>query len=235
MKAKTIFLKTKLFFYFFILFPATVFLYSGCDKDDDSNDPAPSCGDGIQNQGETGIDCGGPCAACATIMCNGNGENKFLPLTNANYWKYSDLDASNSHYSLTVNGTQAIGPNTYQVIEFCMFPPNCTVSSNYYLRTASNGDVYQYIDSMEYLLVPANPSVNQNWPFPVQTSIGSRKVMNINASVTTYDCSYTGCIEIREFNTSQQTWKIFYYKKGVGQVYEVAGTEIYRLVGITLH
>ncbi len=27
--------------------------------------PCPTCNDGIQNQGETGIDCGGPCAACA--------------------------------------------------------------------------------------------------------------------------------------------------------------------------
>jgi hypothetical protein len=30
---------------------------------------APTCSDGIQNQGETGVDCGGPCAPCA---CNGN-------------------------------------------------------------------------------------------------------------------------------------------------------------------
>lgn len=28
--------------------------------------PAATCSDGIQNQGETGIDCGGPCAACST-------------------------------------------------------------------------------------------------------------------------------------------------------------------------
>jgi len=28
-------------------------------------DPCPACGDGIQNCGETGIDCGGPCAKCA--------------------------------------------------------------------------------------------------------------------------------------------------------------------------
>lgn len=29
--------------------------------------PVPSCTDGIQNQGETGIDCGGPCTACPVI------------------------------------------------------------------------------------------------------------------------------------------------------------------------
>ncbi len=39
----------------------------------------PTCSDGIQNQGETGIDCGGPCSACPVANCgNGNievGEN----------------------------------------------------------------------------------------------------------------------------------------------------------------
>ncbi len=33
---------------------------------------APTCSDGIQNQGETGIDCGGPCAACPP-SCPGDG------------------------------------------------------------------------------------------------------------------------------------------------------------------
>ena len=28
--------------------------------------PAPTCSDGIQNQGETGVDCGGPCPPCVT-------------------------------------------------------------------------------------------------------------------------------------------------------------------------
>ncbi len=31
-----------------------------------------TCTDGIQNQGEVGIDCGGPCAACPPIPCNVN-------------------------------------------------------------------------------------------------------------------------------------------------------------------
>jgi hypothetical protein len=32
---------------------------------------APTCSDGIQNQGETGIDCGGPCAPCAPSCSDG--------------------------------------------------------------------------------------------------------------------------------------------------------------------
>ena len=38
----------------------------------------PTCSDGIQNQGETGIDCGGPCSACSPLCGNGiveSGEN----------------------------------------------------------------------------------------------------------------------------------------------------------------
>lgn len=33
-----------------------------------------SCNDGIQNQGEQGIDCGGPCAACPYVQITANGE-----------------------------------------------------------------------------------------------------------------------------------------------------------------
>lgn len=29
-------------------------------------EPGPTCSDGLQNQGETGVDCGGPCRACPT-------------------------------------------------------------------------------------------------------------------------------------------------------------------------
>ena len=33
-----------------------------------STPPIATCFDGVQNQGETGIDCGGPCAACYTAL-----------------------------------------------------------------------------------------------------------------------------------------------------------------------
>lgn len=36
--------------------------------------PAPTCSDGIQNQGEQGVDCGGPCTACPT--CNDGIQNQ---------------------------------------------------------------------------------------------------------------------------------------------------------------
>src|SRR5688572_3264083 len=43
-------------------------MIGGCKKEDTST---PSCSDGIKNQGETGIDCGGPCTACPSSSCGG--------------------------------------------------------------------------------------------------------------------------------------------------------------------
>lgn len=37
--------------------------------------PDPTCNDGIQNQGETGIDCGGPCPACPVLCTDLGYEN----------------------------------------------------------------------------------------------------------------------------------------------------------------
>src|SRR5689334_8843952 len=104
MKTTTIFTKTKLFFVLLILLSVPVFFFAACNKDDD--DDTPTCNDGIQNQGETGVDCGGPCAACASMLCDGNSQNTFFPLANGNYWKYEDQGVSNARYSWTINGTQ---------------------------------------------------------------------------------------------------------------------------------
>jgi len=41
----------------------------------------PSCNDGIQNQGETGVDCGGPCTPCA-VACNDNEINFSITFDN---------------------------------------------------------------------------------------------------------------------------------------------------------
>ncbi len=47
---------------------------------DPNSGPLPTCTDGIQNQGETGIDCGGPCAPCPCT-----GTNVTVSITFDNY------------------------------------------------------------------------------------------------------------------------------------------------------
>ncbi|MCF8298451.1 MAG: hypothetical protein K9J13_12965 [Saprospiraceae bacterium] len=46
-----------------------------CNKKTEEEDPEPvaTCSDGIQNQGEVYIDCGGPCPACPSLTCKVDG------------------------------------------------------------------------------------------------------------------------------------------------------------------
>lgn len=57
---------------FNLLFIVTLLFTVACDKKDES-----TCSDGKQNQGETGVDCGGPCTACAAAAtCNDGIQNQ---------------------------------------------------------------------------------------------------------------------------------------------------------------
>jgi hypothetical protein len=53
---------------FFLTLIHSVFFFSGCKKAEDKLPPPPPvnyCTDGIMNNGETGVDCGGTCDPCA--------------------------------------------------------------------------------------------------------------------------------------------------------------------------
>ena len=58
-----------------LLFTLTVFLIS-CGDSDDNMDVDPTCSDSIQNQDETGIDCGGVCAPCPTCTDGIQNQNE---------------------------------------------------------------------------------------------------------------------------------------------------------------
>jgi|GEM_PF-2989784 len=45
--------------------------------------PCPSCDDGVQNQGETGVDCGGPCPPCTTTTTMTTTTTTIAPTTTA--------------------------------------------------------------------------------------------------------------------------------------------------------
>jgi hypothetical protein len=61
----------RLFLFAALVLTSTIYFIS-CSKKEDA--PVVSCTDGIKNQDETGIDCGGSCAACPT--CNDGIKNQ---------------------------------------------------------------------------------------------------------------------------------------------------------------
>lgn len=111
-------------------------------------EPAPSCTDGIQNQGETGVDCGGPCAACpppppacganpaannaaatATPICNLNG---FCGNTSTSY----TADSPGNLASVFCGG---IDNNSW--LSFVADATSATL--NIYVSNCTNGDGIQ--------------------------------------------------------------------------------------------
>ena len=56
-------------YFLFLVSFSLVMLFVACDNDD--NNIQETCNDGILNQGETLIDCGGPCPPCIPTCNNG--------------------------------------------------------------------------------------------------------------------------------------------------------------------
>jgi hypothetical protein len=56
--------------FIFTLFAFTGLLFTSCSSDDNGPDEVALCSDNIQNGDETGIDCGGSCAPCETVIEN---------------------------------------------------------------------------------------------------------------------------------------------------------------------
>lgn len=202
-----------------------------CKKNDTTTTTA-SCSDGIQNQGETGVDCGGPCKACAKPLCEGKGSSSYMPLKDKNAWSYDPV-AGNGSYTLTINGTKVYNSKTYFSIDW--YYGSVSYSTLYY-RTESNGDIYYYDDnsSTEYMYLPASPTVGQQWAH----GTGTFKVNSVNASKATSACAYTGLLEIYVYDSSNTQTDTYYFKKGVGEVYRMGVGSFsfpYQLTAVTLN
>jgi hypothetical protein len=61
-----------------------------------------TCNDGVQDQGETGIDCGGPCPACQSIALGST-----VQALNASYFSTTDLQKESGHISYWHAGAYA--------------------------------------------------------------------------------------------------------------------------------
>jgi len=64
--------------------------------------PCPSCEDGIQNQGEEGIDCGGPCKPCVTTSTTSTTTT-------------STISATTSSISTTTTSTTSTTTTTIEI------------------------------------------------------------------------------------------------------------------------
>lgn len=190
-----------------LIFVGTIVIVESCQKDD----PAPT----------------------ANVLCNGSSKTSFFPLDSANNWNY-DYSMSSESPDLKITGHTTFSSKVYAVL---VDASDIMYSSAIYLREdAVNHNIYCYNDlnSTEYLVVPASPQLNQSWE---GSSIFTKKVTNLSASVKTAKCSYIGLLEISEYDGTDLVGK-YYYKKGLGLVCRkeyAFFTSTYELYSVTLH
>lgn len=128
----------------FLLLGLSMGTFSSCDKDDDNDDVA-TCSDGILNQDETGIDCGGTCSACAETMV-------VLATIDGTAWKsetnptvtssggsiviVADHESNGSRLEITVNGTTT---GTYSGDQVEMeYKPQASGGNDIYVAGSNN-------------------------------------------------------------------------------------------------
>jgi hypothetical protein len=156
-------------------------------------------------------------------VCDGHaGNSSYFPLAQGNQWVYKRnyFVSGNLLDSSTVSGTQVYNGKTYMKMRQYQGIGSSTVY-NYY-RTEANGDVYLWDtnNSVELLLIPANPALNQILG-PDPTHFGTtRKVTSLTASLTTSTCSYTNLMVIQNLGSSGSLISTVYYKKGLGTVHD---------------
>lgn len=207
---------------------------NGCKKEKSTSTTTPSCTDGIQNQGEAGIDCGGPCSSCPGILCFGDGSNKYFPLTKNNNWHYN-VGTTTDSLSITVEDTIHIGNLVYTKVKYYEIPTGATYR---YFRIDVYGNVMEYFYnySQEYMAISIDPIVGQIFATYLSSSyVWKLKVISINATVTTAACTYTNCLQLGDYTQNDLLIKSYYYVKGIGMVKEDDGTLSKILSDVTLN
>lgn len=114
-------------------------LIAACGKTDTATSvPVPGCFDNIQNQGEFGIDCGGPCAPCpAKITAKIDGINwesagSVTTVVNGNSIIFLGGDGT-SNMALIYNGPFTVGNYNLQSANYTI----SATSTNYLANTGS--------------------------------------------------------------------------------------------------
>jgi hypothetical protein len=107
--------------------------------------PGPSCFDGIQNQGEQGVDCGGPCARqCASVN-----TQPIIPLGAVNV--FSPLPGSESVLVKLENANASSGASLFDYVITLYGANGSTTVANI------QGSSFIYPDEVKYIVVPNEP------------------------------------------------------------------------------
>ena len=122
--------------------------------------PGPSCFDGIQNQGEQGVDCGGPCAPCASVNVQPVGVLGSVRV-------FSPLPGSVSVLAELENANASSGAEIFDYTVTLYGPDGSTTVAS------ANGSSFIYPDETKYLILPNEP---------VSSTIGGASIAISNMS-----------------------------------------------------
>ncbi|MBS3916052.1 MAG: hypothetical protein KG003_16270 [Bacteroidetes bacterium] len=151
------------------------------------------------------------------LLCEGNGSADLFPLSVGNYWTY------------TVKKNGVVQPKVAKIL---VLKDSVYYGKDYFYLTDSNQMMFGswrfyrkdtgnhtkfvipgYSETME---IKKSPALNESW---ISFFYG-RKAVNLNASLKTDNCSYTGLIQVNETDGGPIKDRR-YYKKGLGLVYVV--------------
>jgi hypothetical protein len=180
----------------------------------------PSCSDGIQNQGETGVDCGGPCSPCpalqqdcpgAQMVCSNNsfsgnssGPGDFDELNITNEGCLSGENQSSWYYiNIGTGGTleMSIDPVSFDDYDFAIWGPftDITASANCppisapvrCSWAASTGSTGLGSGALDF----SEGAGGDDWVAPLNTSPGEVYILlvdNFSATFDPFDLNWGG-------------------------------------------
>lgn len=146
------------------------------------------------------------------LLCDGTTKNEYMPIKYGNTWMYDNSFFDNYELkdSMTYNEKKYYKNGSNNV---------------YYGVDPISKDVYMYNGNsqLEFMMLPANPTLNQTWEFPNKIAgykTDYRKVTSLNTTTKTLKCTYKNVLEVSIYSDKENTKliAIYYYKKGLGLV-----------------
>jgi hypothetical protein len=218
---KTTYMKNSIISFSALAFLCISLFFSSCKKKDTIVEE--TCSDGIQNQDEAGVDCGGPCSPCKQSVCDGNGSSTYLPLAVNNSWAYFMDNSATTDYTTiqTITGTKVLSNSkTYFVMDYG--------SKQDYFRVETNGDIYAWktnsfndLGAAESLFLPGNPVVGTTWKDPYFIPDSSVVKATDAVLISSNGCSYMGLLKIDTYSYGNY-YETLYFKKGLGKVQQAS-------------